>query len=856
MRLVSALCILTALLAIIIVPPLLSVGRYQGRITRLISASLGRPVRLSSVELRLLPRPGFVLTNLTVDEDPAYGAEPVLHANTVTASIRLVSLWRGLQISRISVDEASLNLVRTPGGRWNVESLFRSAASPANAANQIRDQRKVPLPYLEATNSRINIKDGAEKLPYSLVNADLSFWQDDPGHWRIRLRGQPARTDLSIDPADTGIVRLEADLHRAPELRQVPMHVDMEWSEAQLGQLTRLVAGSDAGWRGDLTGELHLDGTPDSAQIRVRLRAASVHRAEFVPAAPMDFDATCKFAYHYSRRALPGLECDSPIGDGRIHLSGGTGDQFAIPHFKVQLDRLPVEFVLEALRTTRSGFAAGLEVKGAISGGINYAQTPAAVPAVPHPAKGRNAHVRPTVQSPLTGSLTVQDFELSSDGMDQPIRLNKVVLEPALSGPGQVQLLTATASIPAGAPAPLTVISRIGFDGYQMSVRGQASIARIHELAQIAGLDKTGAFGSLTGGTAGVDLTASGPWIEPMLAPTIAPSAAIVQPGTVDGPDQVDGTLTLHDATWKADFLANPIQISQATLHAGSGQLSWNPVTFTYGPLKGNGSLTVPLRCGAPEGCRPRFELQFGVLDADSLEAAILGARESGTMLSELIARLSPSHSPTWPRLEGTVQAESLALGSVTLQKPSATLRILPDGAELTALDAGLFGGRIHSTGSVRAAGSTANRGSLPAYSLEAEFEHLNPTPLGQLLEMHWSGGDIQGHGNIDVSGYTGKDFATSASGTLHLEWRHGQVSSEPDSAASSPEGSKEPIPAALARFDHWTAEAAIARGAITLQANTVQVGARQSTIAGHVDLASPPELVFSATKPIESAHR
>ena len=45
------------------------------------SNSLGRPVRMSGVELRLLPRPGFVITDLTVEEDPSYGAEPVLHAS-------------------------------------------------------------------------------------------------------------------------------------------------------------------------------------------------------------------------------------------------------------------------------------------------------------------------------------------------------------------------------------------------------------------------------------------------------------------------------------------------------------------------------------------------------------------------------------------------------------------------------------------------------------------------------------------------------------------------------------------------------------------------------------------------------
>jgi len=40
--------------------------------------------------------------------------------------------------------------------------------------------RKVPLPYLEATNSRINIKNGSEKLPFSLVETDVSL-AGEPG---------------------------------------------------------------------------------------------------------------------------------------------------------------------------------------------------------------------------------------------------------------------------------------------------------------------------------------------------------------------------------------------------------------------------------------------------------------------------------------------------------------------------------------------------------------------------------------------------------------------------------------------------------------------------------------------------
>jgi len=90
-----SLAAVVALLAVVIVPPLVSVNRYKGQITNLIGQSLGRPARLSAVHVRLLPRPGFVLYDLVVDDNPTFGAEPVIHASTVTAPIRFLPLWRG-----------------------------------------------------------------------------------------------------------------------------------------------------------------------------------------------------------------------------------------------------------------------------------------------------------------------------------------------------------------------------------------------------------------------------------------------------------------------------------------------------------------------------------------------------------------------------------------------------------------------------------------------------------------------------------------------------------------------------------------------------------------------------------------
>jgi hypothetical protein len=840
---------LSAVLAVIFVPPMLSTGRYRVRITQLVSKSLGRPVRLSSVEFRLLPRPGFVLTDLTVQEDPAFGAEPVLHANTVTASVRLLSLFQGhLEISRISVDEASLNLVRTSDGRWNLDPLFRTAAAHSNSAapNSVKQ-----LPYLEATNSRINIKNGLEKLPFSLVNADVSFWQEDPGDWRLRLRGQPARTDVNLDLADTGIVRLEASLRRAPELRQMPVHIDAEWRKAQLGQLTRLILGSDPGWRGDLTGEMQVDGTAGEAQVKTRLSASGVHRTEFAPADALDFDANCTFAYHYSGRSIENLACDSPLGDGHVKLAGelpasGPG------RLAVQVQRIPVSAGLDALRTVRSGIGDDLDARGTISGQITYdpaaaEKTAEEAPPGRHESKRNLATKKKTaLPSALQGSLIVEGFRLSGNGLSQPIQIAKVTLQPAASADGEPEALTTAVTLPMGAPSPVDITANLTLTGYQVTAHGQATLPRVRELAHAFGIAGTSALDSLAGEPAVLDLAAKGPWLPApsALQTSIEPAAVAASSDhatvlTVVPPDQLSGTITLHNANWKSEALSNHVQVTEATLHLGADDLVWDPVEFTFGSLKGTARLRITPHCEPAIGCPPQLDLQFDSLDAAALQETLLGAKQQGTALSTLIARFTSSSVSAWPRLNGTVKAGSLVLGPVTLEDAVVTFRVLPTGAEFTSIEARLLGGQLNAAG-------TLVSGDKPAYTMQGTFEKLTGPALCEVLNLRCTGGPIDGNGKIALTGFAGADLASSATGALQFDWRHGGVN------AASPAQ----FPKALTRFDRWTADAAIDHGALTLKQNQVQLGGRKSAVEASITFGESPKVAFQMPKATTTAKR
>ncbi len=177
------------------------------------------------------------------------------------------------------------------------------------------------------------------------------------------------------------------------------------------------------------------------------------------------------------------------------------------------------------------------------------------------------------------------------------------------------------------------------------------------------------------------------------------------------------------------------------------------------------------------------------------------------------------------------MKADSLTLGPVTLLKPSAKLFILPAGAEITGLDAGLLGGRVKGAG-------TLSTGDKPSYLLEAHFNKLNPAAVGQLLGLRSLGGAFNADGQMDLSGYTDKDLAASAKGTLHFDWRHGSV----DAASGS-------VPPALARFDRWTADAEIGKGMITLKQSQVLEGAHKRAVEATVSLGNTPKVKFATSK-------
>ncbi len=323
---------LLALLLLALVPPLISVNRLQRRIARSIGDSLGRPVHLDRVTLNLLPLPGFTLENFVVAEDPAFGAEPVIRANTVTARLRIRSLWRRqVEFSNISLTDPSVNLVRNAQGKWNLEGILLQA-SHVNAAptDQSLPGPAPRFPYIEATGARLNLKMGDEKMPISLTDAKFALWLTNPEEWRVELEAHPARTDT--DANDTGTLKVDGTLKRAATFADVPIALTVEWQKVQLGEASIVVMGSDAGWRGLLNLSADVAGTVGTAKLTSRARLTEFRRADFVPLKPLDLDVQCQAQAAFVTGSLHNIQCGLPVANanaippGQIALTGDVPD--------------------------------------------------------------------------------------------------------------------------------------------------------------------------------------------------------------------------------------------------------------------------------------------------------------------------------------------------------------------------------------------------------------------------------------------------------------------------------------------------------------------------------------------------
>ncbi|HEX4067482.1 MAG TPA: AsmA family protein [Acidobacteriaceae bacterium] len=795
----------------LVLPPLIHLGKYRRSITASMSDALGRPVTVGSMELRLLPMPGIAMTDFTVAEDPAFGYEPALHANSVVASLRLMSLWRGrLEVSRISLDEANLNLVRDSRGQWSIGTVLLRASQIPNAPTGERHAGARPrFPYIEASNARIDFKDGIEKKPFSLTNAEFSMWQASANEWRLRLEAQPVRTDLELRPTDTGTLRVEGSLQRADNLLAMPLDLQAEWSGAQLGQVTRLIAGMDSGWRGDLDVTTTMRGTGGDLQLQSRVQVANLRRQEFQPPSTVNVDATCRSEYRHMERRLNNITCFWPVGGGHLLLTGDLADASAADtHLQLEMNQIPTAFGVRMLGLMRPN-AENITVTGTINGTFGWGGPGATDPGATDPGTpSSSANVGDALTGDATatnvaltfpgGELTLPEMHFAAEGPRSEQKSGRKVVAPAVA---ENAVVLEALDLPMGEPKPLVAEARLTRAGFELHLGGEASLARLMAVGRNFGLLENAVGIAEPRGRAMVNTTTSGNWMPPVA-------------GGVSGIG-TGGTIGVENVELRPKFLRSPVEVMSAEIGLTPEEVAWKNVALRYQGITLQGSISFPTLCNPGVACPASFTLVMGSVNAGVLSSAIHGNQSSG-FLGQLLS-LGEGSPAAWPAMEGTVDCEALELGRLTIDHPVAHVAIDGSKLSLTSLEGKALGGKLDATGAMVVVSG------VPQWKLDVHVNDARTDQAAALFHEHWGGGQVSGETSLTLSGFDTAALASSASGDFSFVWQNGGL------AANG--STQEP----LAHFSRWTAQGTVAKGALTLTGGELTHGSKRTAVQGTI---------------------
>ena len=123
LRILGILALIAAAVAVA-VPRLFDADSFRPMLESRMTAALGRDVKLSRLKLAIFSG-RVVADDLSVSEDPAFGANPFLKAKSLRLRVDLPALVfsRRLSVRAVELDQPAVSLFQDAAGKWNISSL-------------------------------------------------------------------------------------------------------------------------------------------------------------------------------------------------------------------------------------------------------------------------------------------------------------------------------------------------------------------------------------------------------------------------------------------------------------------------------------------------------------------------------------------------------------------------------------------------------------------------------------------------------------------------------------------------------------------------------------------------------------
>ena len=677
---------------------LLEFGWLNQALTRRLEAAFGRPVDVAHYSFSMLAGPRLEADRVTVAEDPRFGNEYFLRADSLTIGLRWSALLRGrIEFGPVSLSGPSLNLVRLPDGEWNLESWLprprgNLPAAPVPARASLRLQR------IDLSGGRVNFKQGAGKLPFALANVEGSVEQFSPGSWRVDLQAQPFRAAVVVQQA--GVLSLTG-IVGGTSSRLRPASFELNWAGASLSDVLRLLRGNDYGVRGLFSLQLAAKTVDYDWNLSLHTEFRRLHRWDLPmrpddPAANLNVEA--RWAPDESRFDLTQAILEAPRSN--IRATGAmnwttTPDAMQAVVKNAQLDIVSSGVAMADALTWYRAFHRDVPEQVAMNGTATMHVTLSGWP--------------PRIQKGIVAS---DGMELDGGSVRVPIRV------------GRASLLFTDHSI----SLPPAIFA-IGVRSGEFRLLGSAQRApRWHSAWKLDG--QTAEVRTLFTAAGALGFSLPPGWLidGPAQFHLQWQDAASPRASAASSPLSVfrhpQGTVTLAGIAIRAPFLNHEITHLSGTVNLTAS---------------GNGDAKVQLAAADAFGANWRGTLerhadagdwQFA-LSANELDAAEMDRwlnpqrRESllDRILPFLASNPQPQPVPAWLRGHGSVSVGEFALAPLTLSHFTAYATLEGRKLALTKARAKFYGGEV--LGSI-----ALNLNAQPTYDATAKFSDVN---LGSL---------------------------------------------------------------------------------------------------------------------------
>jgi hypothetical protein len=342
-----------------IVAPYISAAAYGNRLRSSLERALGRQVEIRGpVRFSLFKGPGISAEDVVIREDPSLGFLPIAYVGEMEVRPAFLSLIRGkFAIGSIRLEDATINLTKSPAGTWNFASFVNRSVMSAAPAIHVR-------------TSRVNFNFGETQSVFYLMETDLDIAPPASlaGGWNVSGEAQAARSDKPAQPL--GSFTLNGKWWVAPER----VDLDVRLERTQLGELAVLMSGQAGGVHGTITSRLHLAGPISGIGILGRLTVEDVHRWDLLPSKGQGWPLDLRGRLDLTAQQLE-LQATSAVVP--ITTRFRASDYLSNPHWAVTMtwNRFPIGPVVQMATDMGARFPPKLQLNGTIDGAIGYSES-------------------------------------------------------------------------------------------------------------------------------------------------------------------------------------------------------------------------------------------------------------------------------------------------------------------------------------------------------------------------------------------------------------------------------------------------------------------------------------------------